>query len=205
MNFGQRLRYLVFRGLFSATRIVIGMAISPTTAQKDTFGEIICTRLAIVDENGIARVKLGKHDEEGTGVFDYYEVKVTGKRGVKPAVLHSDDVLGGGISIYKGSKAVFIYSGKVAVWNNDGPQASIGVSDDGGQVEVWGKGSDGHVFIVGGGVFVTEKDSDGGLSISGGGIVVPDKKGDDCTLISGGSVKLWNKDEVDVRSSRRDV
>ena len=166
MNFGQRLRYLVFRGLFSATRIVIGMAVSPTTAQRDTSGEITCTRLAIVDENGVEWAKLGKHDEEGTGVFDYYEVEVTGKRGVNAAVLHSDDVLGGGISVYKGSKAVFI---------------------DGGEV------------------FVTEKDSDGGLSISGGGIVVPDKADYDCTLISGGSVKLWNKDEVDVRSSRRDV
>ena len=56
---------MVLGGVFSATLIFVGMAVSPLTAQRDTFGEITCTGLRVLYPDGTVAVYLGQSDDGG--------------------------------------------------------------------------------------------------------------------------------------------
>ena len=96
---------------------VIGMLLSPVTAQRDKFGEIECTRLTVVDADGKTRVNLTT-DEYG-GV-----VSAFGKDGKLAAWLCVNE-----------------HGGRVAAYGKDGKsRAALGVIEHWGFVQVKGKG-----------------------------------------------------------------
>ncbi len=55
---------LVYAG-FGFLFAVIGMLLSPVTAQRDKFGEIECTKLTVVDKDGKMRVRLTTAEHGG--------------------------------------------------------------------------------------------------------------------------------------------
>ena len=61
----ERFRYMMLGGVFSATLIFVGMAVSPLTANRDTFGEITCTGLRVLYPDGTVSVYLGHNDDGG--------------------------------------------------------------------------------------------------------------------------------------------
>ncbi|MDE0298714.1 MAG: hypothetical protein OXN17_08790 [Candidatus Poribacteria bacterium] len=65
MKTKERFFYMVCGAVFGVTILLIGMAVSPTTAQRDTFGEIICTGLTVVDREGNKRVRLEIDKNDG--------------------------------------------------------------------------------------------------------------------------------------------
>ena len=75
MIFRQKLTYTALGGVL----MLVGMlfsSISPLTAQKDSvqkegFGGITCSSLAIVDKEGNTRVYLGSIEEHGGIVYTY--------------------------------------------------------------------------------------------------------------------------------------
>ena len=91
MKTRERFLYMVLGGVFSATLIFIGMAVSPLTAQKDTFGEITCTGLRVLYPDGTVAVYVGQgNDNDGGRVTCYnptgnaratMQVSGSGKRG----------------------------------------------------------------------------------------------------------------------------
>lgn len=71
MNTTMKFRYSVYGGLLVAVGIIIGMVCPPLFGQNDRFGEITCTGLKIMDENGKMRIEL---DSGGSvTVFDENE------------------------------------------------------------------------------------------------------------------------------------
>ena len=69
---------------FGALILFIGMLLSPVAAQRDKFGEIECTSLAVVDADGKTVVRLGV-GEHGGRVYAY------GKAGKSGAALGVDE------------------------------------------------------------------------------------------------------------------
>ena len=67
--------------------MLTALLVSPVTAQRDTFGEIECTSLRIVDANGIARAGFLIAEHGGL-------IRVFGKDGKSSAGLSTDE-LGG--------------------------------------------------------------------------------------------------------------
>ena len=115
---------LVYAG-FGFLFAVIGMLLSPVTAQRDKFGEIECTRLTVVDANGKTGVILTV-DEHG-GV-----VSAIGKDGKSGALLGINE-----------------HGGTVGTYGKDGkPRAGFGVYEHGGHVEVRGKGEGAAVMSI---------------------------------------------------------
>ena len=49
MNTKQKLQYIVVGGVIGVLGMLIGMTVSPLSAQRDKFGEIECTKLTVVD------------------------------------------------------------------------------------------------------------------------------------------------------------
>ena len=49
------------------------LLVSPVTAQKDKFGDIECTALTVVDENGIPLISLGRGGKWGGGSLRIFE------------------------------------------------------------------------------------------------------------------------------------
>ena len=48
----QKFFYMVTGAVLGVTILLIGMAVSPITAQRGTIGEITCTGLTVVDRGG---------------------------------------------------------------------------------------------------------------------------------------------------------
>ena len=65
MKTRERFLYMMLGGVFSAVLIFVGMAVSPLTAQRDTFGEITCTGLRVLYPDGTVAVYLGQSDDGG--------------------------------------------------------------------------------------------------------------------------------------------
>ena len=116
MNTKQKLGYMVVGGLLVAA----GMIISPLNAKIDKFGEIVCTRLAVVDVEGNERIILGTKflNEEG-----HPALRVVDANG-EPRVLFTTDANGGSV-VATG------YDGKSA--------ASLRIGERGGEVTAYGK------------------------------------------------------------------
>ena len=63
-NWKTKLVYIGFGSFFGCLCTIMGMLVSPVTAQRDKFGDIECTSLRIVDKNGKWKASLGV-DEHG--------------------------------------------------------------------------------------------------------------------------------------------
>ena len=107
---------LVYAG-FGFLFAVIGMLLSPVTAQRDKFDEIECTKLTVVDQDGKMRVRLTTTEHGGF-------VSAIGKDGKSVALL--------GITEHGGSVSAIGKDGKLA--------ALLAAKEHGGYVHVEGKG-----------------------------------------------------------------
>ena len=120
-NWRQSLGLMALGSVFT----IIGLLLSPVTAQRDKFGEIECTSLTVVDSEG----------------------------NVRAVVKNVDDDFGGGIvELYNadGTKTVELFAGRgiggyVRVWSKDegerGPGAvQLNADKNGGRLDIYGKG-----------------------------------------------------------------
>ena len=78
--------------VLGVTILLIGMAVSPTTAQRDKFGEITCTGLTVLNPNGTSAVIVGVDDDGGL-------VGVYGKGRESYAAMHTQEH-GGIVGLY---------------------------------------------------------------------------------------------------------
>ena len=134
MNIKQKLAYIAIGGVLVAA----GMIISPLNAQKDKFGEIECTRLAVVDAKGKERIVLSTNIMDGIVGRSFDEnrrVRIIG-----------DENHGGGISAYSKEGEVHAWltstndKGSVVVFSEDRLSAvNLSTDEDGGFVHAWGK------------------------------------------------------------------
>ena len=144
-NWKSKLVYATF-GLLCA---VIGMLISPVTAQRDNFGYIKCTSLTVVGKYGIVPCVVLATNEHG-GI-----INISGTD-LMPSVLIDVNKKGGGLSIHgKDSQSGVVintdlHGGKVDVYGKkDGnPRAFLRIVKDRGVVMVRDKGKGGAFIAV---------------------------------------------------------
>ena len=139
-NWQQKLAFAGFACLFT----IIGMLLSPVTAQRDKFGDIECTSLKVVGADGFSRVSIGAgslggyvvvYDDDISGASKAElnisprggYIKANGKDGVSTVVI--DFNAHGGILLAhgkgKGKVAIEINengNGAVSTWDNNGNQ-----------------------------------------------------------------------------------
>ena len=169
MNTRAKFSYMAFGGALVFLGM-LGAMMSPLTAEKDKFGEIECTKLTIVNEEGQTLVGLGAIDQGGV-------IRLFAKGGRPVASIDVNKHGGGMVSVYgegnygaalladetggivsvvgKDGKAgltldVYEHGGKVTVIGNSGqPLAMFGADEHGGEILMYGKGeevlSDGKV------------------------------------------------------------
>ena len=139
MNFGQK---LIFAALGSILTIV-GMLFSPL--QKSRFGEIECTKLRIVNEDGIKSTVIGTQPIGG-GYLHVYDQD--GNTAIGLGVIES----GGYVAVFdKGSSlarlSVLEDGGAVVANGKDGEsRVSLGIGKHGGHVNVIG--GDGKSWVA---------------------------------------------------------
>ena len=174
MNTKQKFSYMVVGGTFTLVGLLIGMIVSPITAQKDTFGEITCIGLTVVDENGIERVKLGKK-EKGTRGSDQYGIVVRDKKNKYPIAMYSDDLLGAGVEIYDNNGKITIQNGRVVATRTKGSEGNLTTTIGGGWISIFGEYGSliGNMLVM-------------GANSDGGGYII---------LSGNGAVSSWDKNE----------
>ena len=139
MNFKQKFAFAALGSIFT----IVGMLFSPF--QKNRFGEIECTKLRIVNEDGKNRVVLATRETGGGRVSVYDE---DGKKAISLGVLES----GGYVGIFHRDKllarlSVLENGGAVGVNGKDGKNlVSLGINKHGGIVSV--RGGDGESWVV---------------------------------------------------------
>ena len=139
-NWQQKLVFAGFACLFT----IIGMLLSPVTAQRDKFGDIECTSLKVVGADGYSRVSIGAGSLGGYVVVyddDKYGaskaelnissrggyIKANGKDGVSTVSINFN-AYGGLLQARgngKGKVAIEINengNGTVSTWDNNGNQ-----------------------------------------------------------------------------------
>ncbi len=127
---------LVYAGL-GGLLMLIGMLLSPVTAQRDKFGEIECTSLTVVDSKGELRVALWNQFSGG-------RVDVFGNDGLSKATLrvtkHGGHVIANGKDGRSSADlSVWEHGGRLDVFGNDGrSKAALRVGEHGGRVDVFG-------------------------------------------------------------------
>ena len=164
MKVKERVRWAAVAGVLLG--IIIGLCISPLTANEDTFGVINCTKLRILGEDGDARVVLYS-DKHGNGrvsvsgndpkSYVFMGVRESGalfsiaNKGKPTAVLISDDV-----SVVDRERG-WTYA-RMAGDDKDGgyisvadknarTRASMSVRENGGNVTVYGTNTEGAAGI----------------------------------------------------------
>ena len=138
MHTKQKFAYIVLGGVLVAA----GMIISPLNAQKDKFGEIECTRLAVVDADGNERVILS------TDPVDNLLLKSVGS----------------GVAIYGAE-----HDSRVSAYGKGGKSASLNIREHGGYVAAQGKEGRSAVLsigVFGGHVAANNKHGESKVSIS---------------------------------------
>lgn len=178
MNFGQKLIFAVLGSILT----IIGMLFSPF--QNNRFGEIECTKLRIVNEDGKNRVVLATR-ETGGGRLSVYDED--GKTAVSLGVLET----GGYVGVFHRDKLLARLSaleagGLVVVDGIDGKgRADLGIIEHGGSVNVRGKDGKSRVSLSigkhGGLVNVQGRDEESWVALSvdehGGIVGVKSKEG----------------------------
>ena len=137
MNTREKFRYMAFGGALVFLGM-LGAMMSPLTAEKDKFGEIECTSLAVVDAAGetVVRLRAGEHG----GHLNAY-----GKDGQLGAWLavneHGGHLYAYGKDGQSGTGlAVDEHGGSVAAFGKDGKLwAALAITEHGGRVQVSGK------------------------------------------------------------------
>ena len=114
--------------------IIIGMCVSPLTAQDGKFGEITCTKLRVVDGDGTTLV------QAGVDLGDGY-VGVISKDGERKAEMNIGKH-GGWVQVW-GKHPKNIYTTKTPNHNpllGLGPKASLSIDENAnGTVSIWDK------------------------------------------------------------------
>lgn len=109
MNAKSKLGYMLLGGMIGIFGLVVGLCVSPLTAQRDTFGDITCTGLTVVDSE----------DTGGCLVFAR-GVLLLGKDGKSKAGMSIDE-----------------HGGNVVVWGKDEKsKVFLGIDEGGGRVTV---------------------------------------------------------------------
>lgn len=132
MKARERLFYWVGGGVLAG--IIIGMCISPLTAQDGKIGEITCTSLKVLNNDGKTMVELGSNFSGGT-------VKLLSRDGMLRVIL-ADGVR---VMNLDGTQVAELSTdpkgGRLDVSGNsyDDGSATIAIDDHGGIVEVWGQ------------------------------------------------------------------
>ena len=67
----QKFSYMVFGAVIGITGLAVGLCVSPLMAYRDRFGDIECSDLTVVDENGKAKVRLSSIG--GRGCIHVYD------------------------------------------------------------------------------------------------------------------------------------
>ena len=199
----QKFFYMVTGAVLGVTILLIGMAVSPITAQRGTIGEITCTGLTVVDRGGNKRVRLEIDKNDG--------VIGTWNRHGKIVALMGGREHGGVIGI-RNKDGEYI----ARMFSNDGigtiQVADLRVTDNvpygTERVRLWTAANGGHIAVYG-------KDADLAAAymtarLEGGGIIwVTDQDGDAvATLTSyerGGLVRVRGKnggDRADMKAGK---
>ena len=167
MQTKQKFFFMVISAVLGVTILLIGMVVSPTTAQKDTFGEITCTGLTVLGQDGKKRVRLRDFLGGAVEVWDeddnisatiyaaFPDVSVYGKDAKGNASLGIDKDGVGHISVVNRNGAYGVvlgideHGGVINVCNNEGrKQATMDVNKFGtGVVSTWDKHGDKSVDL----------------------------------------------------------
>lgn len=179
-NWKQALGLMALGSFFT----IIGLLLSPVTAQKDKFDTIQCKRLEVVDDDGEARVIIDTNEHGG-------EVAIYGKGGLLRQLWLGVHEHGGIVSVRGKEKGIVMmrineHGGSVAAHGNYGKgTASMGTNERGGYVRAIGKGEGAAVMGIdehGGRVSAGGKDGKGTASMGtneygNGGVITYDKNG----------------------------
>ncbi len=219
-NWKQALGLMALGSVFT----IIGLLLSPVSAQRDKFGEIECTKLTVVDANGKPRVLIATDIIGSDYSADTIRVRVIGhglgafvsthgmdgKTGAALAVSH---LIGGAVTVYdydgilaaelKGEK----YRRGVRVYGENGKRAAeLLAIENLGIVETYGKDGKPMVGLGTGkhGGTVVAYGTDGesiarlGILEHGGTVAALGKDGNLGAVLSldehGGSVNAYGKD-----------
>lgn len=149
-----KLVYMGFGGLL----MLVGMLISPVTAKRDTFDTIQCSKLEIIDEEGISRILLATGDRLDVVTVGNEVVIGYDSNGPYITASNSDFEKSGAVWLtigeYGGRVSTFQYGGVTAVvgssnlehgrvvaYGNGGKiEAMLGSTEHGGRVTVFGNG-----------------------------------------------------------------
>ena len=179
--------------------LLTALLLAPVTAQTDKFGEIECTRLRVVDANGLSRIMLSSNLI--AGLDSNIKVRIIGDEFAGIVSTHGRD----GNSKAE-LKTVLNSGGYVGVNNKDGKTAVwLSVSDDDGIVNVKGKDEKSSLRLgvneSGGNVAMFGADGKSGSWVGvneyGGRVEVYDKAGQPSAYVSvgehGGHVQVNGK------------
>ena len=136
MHTKQKFFFMVTGAVLGVTILFIGMAVSPTTAQRDAFGEITCTSLTVVDQDGNERVRLNAHTNGGGTISVLHKVGMCVIKGNTVGLLAKPDGMRGKTD--NASITIDEDGPSIGVSTNDA-EAGMGISEDGGLVVVYGK------------------------------------------------------------------
>lgn len=141
---------LVYAG-FGGFLMLVGMVLSPVTAQREKFGEIVCTKLSVVDRAGVPRVVLSTNVYDGlhagrnkrivtitSGEIGGSKIEAFGEHGGRASLstIHGfAEVAARGID-----GAARLVPGSVYCDDDDGtPLTRLRATEHGGRVDVFGK------------------------------------------------------------------
>ena len=137
MKYTEKLGYIALGGFL----MLVGMLASNLTlltAQRETFGEITCTGLKVVDSNRMPTVVLSTDLRGGSVRVSSKDAKsLVGRRS---AVMSISD-RGGLVSVFgkgesQANMRITRFGGLVSVWSKGNPRASVSINQHGGAVYV---------------------------------------------------------------------
>ena len=142
MKFNERLCWAVAGGVLIG--IIIGLCISPLTAQDSNFGEITCTGLKVVGPDGKARVAVAVNPRDGAGSVTI----LSGEDSESHVLMTTTKYIGGYIRVQSKDSHYVTINDDVAVCDKQTatPFASLGANVDGGAIRL--SGNDGRPYIT---------------------------------------------------------
>ena len=161
VNWKQKAGFMALGSVFTIIGVLFTIGMLPSvTAERDKFGDIECTGLRVVDENGVARIKLSASSADSLyhivnpmpGVFigNYSPyggiVIVNADNNNDSAVMLSHNEYGGEVTVYGKNRDSEVnlttneYGGSVGVIGTDGKSKAYMIIDEhGGFVAAQGK------------------------------------------------------------------
>ena len=170
--------YLIISGIVGGVigSLLTALLVPPVAAQRDKFGEIECTKLTVVDEEGIPRVILNTDFNQND--FDYDDragVFITGTGTGGYVYIDGEKGNRGNLMI-----STSLYGGRIYSFDKDGDQvASLTADEYGGCLRIHHKddNKDGKLYAKsvatlkanpgGGHLAVSTKDWGGGMAVLG--------------------------------------